>query len=105
MLTENVNFGRYGKTFQEGFVQLIFEDRPFADQITEVLDIRSFWSLSILRVFVSKVIDYRNVTARILLLEAMITILRTDMDGDDEVITKPSARILCTHSYSRDCQI
>ena len=36
---ENVSFGRYGKSFQEGLVQLIFEDRPFADQITEVLNI------------------------------------------------------------------
>ena len=39
MLAERVDFGRYGKAFQEGLVQLIFEDRPFADQITEVLDI------------------------------------------------------------------
>ncbi len=38
MNAEKANFGRYGKTFQEGLVQLIFEDRPFADQITEVLD-------------------------------------------------------------------
>ena len=40
--SEKVNFGRYGKTFQEGLVQLIYDDRPFADQITEVLDINFF---------------------------------------------------------------
>ena len=38
MQTEKIDFGRYGKAFQEGLVQLILEDRSFADQITEVLD-------------------------------------------------------------------
>ena len=85
MLTENVNFGRYGKAFQEGLVQLIFEDRPFADQITEVLDTQ-FLELEYLRVFVSKVIDYRGRYGTHPSVEAMITILRTDMDGDDEVL-------------------
>jgi len=85
MLTENVNFGRYGKSFQEGLVQLIFEDRPFADQITEVLDTQ-FLELEYLRIFVSKVIDYRTKYGTHPSVEAMITILRTDMDGDDEVL-------------------
>ena len=85
MLTENVNFGRYGKSFQEGLVQLIFEDRPFADQITEVLDTQ-FLELEYLRTFVSKVIDYRNKYGTHPSVEAMITILRTEMDGDDEVL-------------------
>ena len=40
--SDNIGFGRYGKAFQEGLVQLIFDDRPFADQITEVLDINFF---------------------------------------------------------------
>jgi archaellum biogenesis ATPase FlaH len=84
MLTENVNFGRYGKAFQEGLVQLIFEDRPFADQISEVLDIH-FLELEYLRVFVRKVIDYRNRYNTHPSLEAMITILRTEMDNEDEV--------------------
>ena len=85
MLTENVNFGRYGKSFQEGLVQLIFEDRPFADQITEVLDIQ-FLELEYLRVFVNKILDYRTRYSTHPSVEAMITILRTDMDGDDEVL-------------------
>ncbi len=85
MLTENVNFGRYGKSFQEGLVQLIFEDRPFADQITEVLDTQ-FLELEYLRTFVSKVIDYRTKYGTHPSVEAMITILRTEMDGDDEVL-------------------
>ena len=85
MLTENVNFGRYGKAFQEGLVQLIFEDRPFADQITEVLDTQ-FLELEYLRIFVNKVIDYRTRYSTHPSVEAMITILRTEMDGEDEVL-------------------
>ena len=59
MIAEKTNFGRYGKTFQEGLVQLIFEDRPFADQITEVLDI-NFLELEYLQVFLRKVVTYRT---------------------------------------------
>ena len=58
MSTQNVNFGRHGKAFQEGLVQLIFEDRPFADQITEVLDV-NFLELEYLRVFTQRVVDFR----------------------------------------------
>ena len=53
------SFGRYGKTFQEGLVQLIYEDRPFADQITEVLD-HQFLELDYLRVFLQKITNYRD---------------------------------------------
>ena len=59
MLAQKADFGRFGKTFQEGLVQLIFEDRPFADQITEVLD-SNFLELEYLRVFVKKIMIYRH---------------------------------------------
>ena len=50
-MKEDVSFSRYGKAFQEGLVQIIYEDRPFADQITEVLN-TNFLELEYLRVFV-----------------------------------------------------
>jgi len=84
MLSKNAHFGRYGKAFQEGLVQLIFEDRPFADQITEVLDTQ-FLELEYLRVFVNKITDYRDKYNTHPSVEAMITILRTELDNDDEV--------------------
>jgi replicative DNA helicase len=87
MLTESVNFGRYGKAFQEGLVQLIFEDRPFADQITEVLDI-NFLELEYLRVFVQKIISYRNKYQTHPSLDAIIAIVRTDLQDEDEVVQK-----------------
>jgi replicative DNA helicase len=87
MQSKNDNFGKYGKTFQEGLVQLIFEDRPFADQITEVLDI-NFLELEYLRVFLSKTIDYREKYDRHPSSATMDTILHTDMSDEDELVAK-----------------
>ena len=84
MVAKNAHFGRYGKAFQEGLVQLIFEDRPFADQITEVLDTQ-FLELEYLQVFVNKIIDYRDKYNTHPSVEAMITILRTELDNENEV--------------------
>ena len=41
-MDNQVGFSKYGKAFQESLVQLIVEDRPFADQIEEVLDTNFF---------------------------------------------------------------
>ena len=87
MAHQKVDFGRYGKTFQEGLVQLIFEDRPFADQITEVLDIQ-FLELEYLRVFINKVIQYRDKYNKHPSTETMITIIRSDLDNESEIIQK-----------------
>ena len=38
----NINFSKYGKQFQESLAQMIMEDRPFADQIEEVLETSFF---------------------------------------------------------------
>jgi len=73
-LTDQASFSRYGKAFQEGLVQLIYEDRPFADQITEVLDI-NFLELEYLRVFVDKIVSYRNKYTTHPSAEAVIAIL------------------------------
>ena len=86
-MNEKASFSRYGKSFQEGLVQLIYEDRPFADQITEVLDI-NFLELEYLRVFVDKIVSYRDRYGKHPSAEAIITILRTDLDDEDEIVQK-----------------
>ena len=85
MKAEKVNFGRYGKAFQEGLVQLIFQDRPFADQITEVLD-ASFIELEYLRVFLQKMLQFRHRYNKHPSVDAMLTIIKTELDEEDEVI-------------------
>ena len=83
-MNEKATFSRYGKSFQEGLVQLIYQDRPFADQISEVLDI-NFLELEYLRVFISKVIGYRERYSTHPSAEAVLTILNTEMDTESEV--------------------
>ena len=87
MLKQKADFGRYGKSFQEGLVQLIFEDRPFADQITEVLNVE-FLELEYLRVFVAKIIGYRTKYGKHPSTNAMISIVRTELDRESEVTQK-----------------
>ena len=55
-MNENTSFSKYGKQFQESLAQLILEDRPFADQIEEVLEAELF-ELKYLRVFVALVFN------------------------------------------------
>ena len=86
-MIEKASFSRYGKAFQEGLVQIIYEDRPFADQITEVLNV-GFLELEYLRVFISKIINYRERYGTHPSAEAVITMLRTELDDDDEVVRK-----------------
>ena len=78
-------FGRYGKSFQEGLVQLIYQDRPFADQITEVLDL-NFLELEYLRVFTDKITSYRDKYSKHPSANAIATILKTELDTEEAVI-------------------
>ena len=39
MQQQTDSFSKFGKSFQEKLCQLMLQDRPFCDQITEVLDI------------------------------------------------------------------
>ena len=78
-------FARYGKTFQEGLVQLIYQDRPFADQITEVLDL-NFLELEYLRVFTNKITSYREKYSKHPSANALATKLKTELDSEDTVI-------------------
>jgi hypothetical protein len=86
-LIEKATFSRYGKSFQEGLVQIIYEDRPFADQITEVLNI-AFLELEYLRVFVDRIVGYRERYGTHPSAEATMVMLRTDLDDEDEVVRK-----------------
>jgi len=99
-LIEKASFSRYGKIFQEDLIQLIYEDRPFADQITEVLDV-NFLELEYLRVFVGKILSYRERYSTHPSAQAMITILRTDLDDEDEVVRK-QVRDYFSHIVAKD---
>jgi len=52
-------FVGYGKNFQESVARLMMEDRPFCDQIEEVLELE-FFDSSYLRAFVEIILNYRE---------------------------------------------
>lgn len=88
--SSSVNFAKYGKSFQEGLVQLIYQDRPFADQITEVLDL-NFLELEYLRVFTDKITSYRERYAKHPSADAIATILRTELEKE-EIVTQQQVK-------------
>ena len=82
MEQEAPSFSKYGKDFQESLCQMILQDRPFADQIMEVLDI-NFLELHYLRVFVKKIFDYREKYDVHPTYKTMISIVRADIEGEN----------------------
>jgi hypothetical protein len=84
---EQADFSHYGSKFQEGLAQLILDDRVFADQISEVLDI-NFLELRYLRTFVEKIFSYRNKYESHPSRDTMATILRAELTGENDVIKK-----------------
>ena len=59
MSKDKDTFVGYGKKFQESVARLMMEDRPFCDQITEVLELE-FFDSAYLRAFVEIILDYRD---------------------------------------------
>ena len=85
--SERVDFSTYGKSFQEGLAQLILIDRAFSDQIQEVLSI-DFFELKYLRLFVSKIFDYREQYNAHPTSTTMLSVLRSSLAGENEATIK-----------------
>ena len=94
------DFSKFGKSFQEGLTQLILQDRPFADQICEVLDI-NYFELKYLQVFVEKILKYKDKYQVHPSSKTMTTILRTELDGENEAVRK-QVRDYFARIYSDD---
>lgn len=86
-MKDKTDFSHYGTKFQEGLVQLILDDRVFADQIIEVFDY-DFLELSYLRSFVKLIFDYRDKYGIHPTRETMMTIVRAEVDGETELAQK-----------------
>ena len=84
---ENANFSKYGKSFQEKLCMVILDDRAFADQIEEVLDI-NFLELNYLKLFLNKVFAYRKKYGVHPSRDIMKTILRSELDNENELTSK-----------------
>ena len=74
-----VDFSKFGKSFQEDLCHLILHDRPFADQMFEVLDL-SFLELKHLQIFILKIRDYREKYGVHPTPKIMKSVIRTGLD-------------------------
>jgi len=81
---EKVTFSRYGKSFQEQLCMVILDDRPFADQIEEVLDI-NFLELRYLKLFLKVIFQYRQKYGVHPSRQILGTILRSGIDDENEL--------------------
>ena len=79
------DFSRFGKSFQESLCRLILLDRPFADQIGEVLDV-NFFELKYLQVFCKKIYDYKERYKTHPTPEIMTSILRSELGDESEAL-------------------
>ena len=100
--TKREDFSRYGKSFQEGLCQLILEDRPFADQIGEVLNF-NFLELSYLQTFVRKVYSYRDKYGVHPSYKIMTTVLRTELEDEPEAV-QTQVRNYFSRIYNTDVE-
>lgn len=87
MQVEKSDFSKYGKSFQENLCNIILDDRPFADQIFEVLE-DNFLELSYLRVFVKKIKQYKKKYGVHPERDTMKSILRTGIADEQESVQK-----------------
>lgn len=94
------NFSKYGKSFQEKLCMVILDDRSFADQIEEVLDV-NFLELNYLRLFLDKVFKYRQKYGVHPSRDIMKTILRSELDNENE-LTKQQVREFYVRSQIAD---
>lgn len=84
-MTEQASFSNYGKDFQEKLVYLIMTERPFCDQIGEVLDV-SFLELKYLQVLTSKIYEYKNKYTTHPSLKVLGSIIKSEVSSDDEAV-------------------
>ncbi len=93
-------FMRFGKNFQENLCQLMLEDRPFFDQITEVLDVQ-FFEKKYLQIFAQTLINYRDKYNTHPNAEVMMTLLRTELNHHDKA-TAHSVREFYARIHTSD---
>tara|TARA_R110000824_G_scaffold7868_5_gene35525 strand:+ start:3004 stop:4362 length:1359 start_codon:yes stop_codon:yes gene_type:complete len=94
------DFSQYGKDFQETLCHLILADRPFADQMFEVLNI-NFLELKYLQTFVQLVRKYREKFSVHPSEKAMTAILRTEISNENESVQQQLRNFYARISKSR----
>ena len=77
-MSDKVGFAKYGKTFQEGLVQLIFKIDPSQIRLQKCSTLTSI-ELEYLRVFLQKNAQLRHRYHKHPSVDAMLTIIKTEL--------------------------
>ena len=85
MIKDTPTFAHYGKSFQEKLTRLVLDDRQFADQIGEVIDV-GFFETKYLQVFNRKIFDYKEKYGTHPTRSILETILRTDLENENDLV-------------------
>jgi replicative DNA helicase len=80
-------FSRFGRHFQENMCQLMLEDRPFFDQISEVLSI-NFFEKKYLQIFIETLMKFREQYSTHPNHEVMMALLTTELNHHDRATAK-----------------
>ena len=101
---ENTDFSKFGKIFQDKLVYLILTERPFADQIGEVIDV-SFLEFKYLQTLVRSIYQYKEKYEVYPSLKIMASLIRNNID--DEVVKEQAKEYLLSvlkdSSIVEDC--
>ena len=81
------NLGVFGKSFQENLCKLLLYDRPFCDQMQEVLDV-GFFELKYLQLFTEKLFNSKTKYQVHPTNEALTAILRSEIQDQNPVLQK-----------------
>ena len=100
---EKASLSKYGKDFQEKFCQLLLQDRIFCDQVLEVFN-TEFLELKYLRVFVKKILEYKEEFNIHPSYDTLATILRSDLDDENEA-TQKQTRDFFARIYKSDMSV
>jgi KaiC/GvpD/RAD55 family RecA-like ATPase len=84
-LSKKEDFSKFGKSFQENLCQLILQDRPFADQIGEVL-VPNYFELKYLQIFCKKIFEYKEKYKLHPTYDILASILRTELQNENDAI-------------------
>ena len=103
MNDEKVDFSKFGKSFQDKLAHLILQERTFCDQMQEVLAI-GFFELKYLQVFVQKIFAYREKYETHPTYEIMTTILRSELEDENEAVRKQTRDFLARSLVSKEIQ-
>ena len=80
-------FSRFGRHFQENMCQLMLEDRPFFDQISEVLSV-NFFEKKYLQIFIETLMKFREEYTTHPNHEVMMALLTTELNHHDRATAK-----------------